>query len=290
MFRKVSTWACLLLLLFYMTASSSSSPSPALSEISQPGSPRVWVVVAYCTGNLAWIHDFLGTGTNASVTVISKCDKEVVFQGALFRKLPNVGGCDHTYAHYMAHNVTLSTHAESDIVLFLKDNNNIHQLKTGKSRTLQEMIRIVSGKKGFACWQVPKPQYSAFHQTNLLLAFAWKSGNYKGVPIQRNSSHLGAWAEKVGLRLPQPITPVCYGGNFAVRASHIMANVELWHRVEQSLSTGPNLVEAHYMERSWASVLQVSTFEEIASEQERFPVPDRGAKWWYKGVLMHSTP
>jgi len=55
--------------------------------------------------------------------------------------------------------------------------------------------------------------------------------------------------------LPRPLTSVCYGGNFAVKASQIYAKKDLLGKMASSLSRGDSIEEGHFAERSWAGIL-----------------------------------
>ena len=55
--------------------------------------------------------------------------------------------------------------------------------------------------------------------------------------------------------MPGPLTPVCYGGNFAAKASQIYSKKKLWERMATSLSRGDSIEEGHFAERAWAGIL-----------------------------------
>ena len=57
------------------------------------------------------------------VFVYSKCGRPVedAPPGSLVRTLPNVGRCDHTFAHHLALQSTAKAPPTSDLVLFAKD-------------------------------------------------------------------------------------------------------------------------------------------------------------------------
>ena len=63
------------------------------------------------------------------------------------------------------------------------------------------------------------------------------------------------WLRAMEISLPYPVTPVCYGGNFAVKYSNIAkARKPIWQMCD-SLSRGDNIIEGHFAERSWAGLL-----------------------------------
>ena len=67
---------------------------------------------------------------------------------------------------------------------------------------------------------------------------------------------MGAWLHDLGIKLPQPLVPVCYGGNFAVKIANAQqVPHQIWSNMELSLSRGDNIEEGHFAERTWAGVL-----------------------------------
>ena len=57
------------------------------------------------------------------------------------------------------------------------------------------------------------------------------------------------------INLPSPLTPVCYGGNFAAKATQIYPRKDLWKRMVTSLSRTNDIEEGHFAERAWAGIL-----------------------------------
>ncbi|KAL3941873.1 MAG: hypothetical protein SGBAC_003843 [Bacillariaceae sp.] len=177
--------------------------SPTLSDFT------IDLVISHCNLPVDWIftsfaspeedddiaYDPLSIFRN--VTIISKCNLPVVGAppSATIIRLPNVGRCDHSYAHYLAnyyfqddnHNEIRGAHSghlktshdaataplesnmdainssESNkfpVTLFLKDNDNHHRAVYSRQRSLLEMLQITQ-KRGFACheeriWTVSK--------------------------------------------------------------------------------------------------------------------------------------
>ena len=86
------------------------------------------------------------------------------------------------------------------------------------------------------------------------------------------------WLAGVNVSLPR-VTPVCYGGNFAVKVTHILKVKNATKNLVQSLSRGNNIVEGHYCERSWAGLLSAilpenTQLELLAISQATFPHSD----------------
>ena len=66
-----------------------------------------------------------------------------------------------------------------------------------------------------------------------------------------------SWKEDLGFVIPESETmPVCYRGSFAVQKKQFLNHrKEAWEKMVSSLSRGDNIVEGHYAERVWASIL-----------------------------------
>lgn len=235
--------------------------------------PQVSIVVNHCDKELFWLKDFLVNITYTNLTIISKCGYAVVgnpsYRARLMR-LPNIGRCDHTFAYWIRRLVTtpeptMGLHSDH-VVMFLKDN----AYQTRDYHTAEEMVEIAH-HEGFACALKPfcalpcadVYQATVFHDTSVQQEFYLQQHNR----VERDDSSgfksdyqdLRDWRERaIGLMLPDDVpTPVCYGGAFAVRADRFLSSrpLELWQRLEQSLSRGNNIEEGHFAERSWAAML-----------------------------------
>ena len=235
---------------------------------------RISAVVSHCNKDLSWFDRFTQGFQLDTVEIFSKCG--VIPKGApeksTIYSLPNVGRCDHTYAQAMLKIAeeeveNTSRTNSSDIIVFIKDNLDIHQ--ASKPRRFGEMIRIAS-KMGFACYQRPIGLFSNLHLTNALGTFHMH--RYDGAD-RTNSNHeflskytnMTQWLDDLNITLPKPITPVCYGGIFAVQKSRISSlPIEIWKRLVASLSRGDNIEEGHFAERTWAGLLSNSLTESQA--------------------------
>jgi hypothetical protein len=241
---------------------------------------RIHVVVSRCENSLAWLEDFTRDFRDRDLryTIISKCGKNVdrIDEALVPTKiqLPNVGGCDHSFAHWLATQGNMALLA-SDVVIFLKDTDrveaNIHQ--PGAYRSLADMLRIAS-QTGFSCgmeptkpgWNIKQPTLiSAYHDTDALQTFAlnkysrWKPGlneTEKTNGFKSMYKNLGDFHRRLNIKIPPNVTQVCYGGSFAVSMENVRRHpVELWTRLEQILSRGDNIEEGHFAERTWAGLL-----------------------------------
>jgi len=213
---------------------------------------RLTLVVSYCNENMSWMNAyFAGLGIQ-NVTIISKCIEPIIGFNppqAVIERLPNVGRCDHAYATWMA-NMTKEDATENHIVIFMKGSRVLYQ-PGHRYRPIQDVIRIAN-ERGFGCEAAPFDK-SAFYRTDELRRFL--IANHKAENIKSPHENLGAWADALGIELPSPLTPVCYGGNFAVKATQIYAKKDLMSKMAESLSRGDNIEEGHFAERAWAGIL-----------------------------------
>lgn len=229
------------------------------------------VVVAHCDRPIGWIREFV-TWPISTMTVFSKCNYPVEGAPATAQivRMENIGRCDHTYAHWLAQagNRIPADRHESDLILFIKDNDmsarNIGDIPVA----FEKMVRVASGRLKFACGR-SWPRHSLYHISQSLMQFAhgttvykvWESKNRTRDEQTFTSSFksFGEWATAMGIakRIEnQTLVPVCYGGTFLTTYSQIvLPPSDVWSRLETSLSRGDNIEEGHFAERSWAALL-----------------------------------
>ena len=257
-----------------------------------------------------------------SIHIISKCGFPVtgipkhLEAISTIETLPNVGRCDHAYAHYLASilpgkNVT-KNEEDNSVVFFLKDSMNLENIKQGrhfirKWNDVYSMTRIALSSNGFACGLFMKPnsQMSVYHQLSELRKTKMNEV-YKGANTQQkldnqttttmasfmaNYSDLGSFVDELDIGRPFPsLVQVCTGGVFAASVRNIKKiKMASWEAAEKLLSRGDNIEEGHYMERSWGMLLanpleqfQIDAF----NEKSRI---DPETRWQYKGVLINNT-
>jgi hypothetical protein len=243
---------------------------------------EIHVVVSHCRTDLDFFPDFTAGFNIASIHVISKCGHPVrgAPLDATIEVLPNVGRCDHSYAHYITNvldkKVQLGSqdnNGEDAIVAFLKDNaggRNLHQ--PGRWNSFHDMVQVASSSVGFSCGIVPgpwtrnAPKYlmSAYFELETLRKFAivdYTSRNKydsDSVPFESALANWDLFYKNLGAgsSLEPELVQVCYGGVFAVSVKNIKKRkMGVWKAAEQSLSRGDNIQEGHYMERTWAMLL-----------------------------------
>lgn len=246
---------------------------------------EISIVVSHCKGDLSWMKGYVLGLDPKSIYVVSKCGHpprgKSVPEGKNVKvlELPNVGRVDHTMALAMQRFTRHSDKPKNDkeILVFLKDNVDIHQLC--RRRSLYEMIGIAA-KTGFACFQEPSDGLSLYHRTDILSLL--NMTHYAGVPkydrkgnkILNDSTgfkskyvNMGGWLKDMGITLPSPVTAVCYGGMYAVTADRVHAvGHEVWSRIEESLSRADNIEEGHFAERTWAGLLSLPLQKSIGDK------------------------
>ena len=242
---------------------------------------KLAVVVSHCLHPLNWLKKFLKfrrRSTIHSITIYSKCNQTVVGAPAYAKviRLPNVGRCDHSYAHWIKENYK-QTSSSPDAVVFLKDSRseeNIHQ--AGVWTSLRDMLRTAA-VQGFACGMRPTTidregtrfYLSAYHDTAALMKFAKKeyvhqaeiyNATAKAVvePFESVYINMGAWVDGLGLPVPRDLMQDCYGGTFAVKMEAIYSNeYGMWQTLVENLARGDNIEEGHFAERAWAALLAI---------------------------------
>ena len=226
----------------------------------------VAVVVSFCHSDLDWLHAALSPLNVQRLTVYSKCNpRSAVNQsvsrlslsrvgGAEVVTLPNVGRCDHSFAHYLGERADFG----ADVILFLKDTHRIHQPALGRSLT---KVVGLAASAGFACGQQPWGQLSAWHSSRDLLTLTMRKYIKSRSDFKSRFASMREWLR--AFRWPgvaqleaAPIWPVCYGGVFAAsRSAASKVPRSFWNELSASLSRGDNIEEGHFTERLWAAVL-----------------------------------
>lgn len=252
------------------------------SVVPQDKDLKLSLVLTYCDGELGWLRDYTNGFTFHQVFVVAKCGIDPK-DGSLPEKteiihLPNVGGCDHTMAYWMSEIFPyLSRSDENELVVFLKDNMKVRD----ESLVIRDFPRALgaASQQGFSCILGPNREYgfSFYHDTDVLEGFEMKdytrgSSHLQGqhhiddIPFKSPFETLGEWHTTLGIELPRPLSPVCYGGMYVVQASRIEeTSVETFEDMALSLSRGNNIEEGHFAERTWAALFLDALNEEDAS-------------------------
>jgi hypothetical protein len=244
-------------------------------DVSKYVNETIHIVISHCLHPLDWISRFMGTTPVKSITVISKCNHQieglpVALTDVTILRLPNVGRCDHSYAHWINKNYFVNTES-TDVVIFLKDERteeSIHQ--AGMWKSLEEML-MTTYTEGFSCGLRPTMitreavfWLSAFHDTEILKTFATKVYDHKSDVygsmsqglFESRFKNMAEWLDFLGADLPSDLTQACYGGTFAARMRNIrLRDKDFWAKLELSLSRGNSIEEGHFAERAWAGLI-----------------------------------
>ena len=244
------------------------------------------IALAYCRADIHWLAatllaDFGTPNYKIKITVLSKCGNHqniTNFSAMLANvalvtliKMPNVGGCDLAFAHFMTRYTARETKetASNTIIFFLKDRNDgvVHQ--RGNRRNLSHMASLAS-RGQFVCGIKNFCYMSVWHDTELLKNFTMgayiRAGGGVASGDQFNIQryvNLGDFVDReLDWSFPKRYTKVCFGGNFAIPATRLFlddaghARAAI-HRLEQlllSTKSAMTLVE-HFAERLWAALL-----------------------------------
>ena len=238
-------------------------------------------VVAHCDNALDWLCESLPAQVS-KVTVYTKCNQPISVKPvpaiATVTKLENVGRCDHTFAHHMAH---MGDDDPFNIVVFMKDSTYRGTYKKEYENAIRSLddTALIALSQGFGCGERPATQHlddvplgnalSLYHSFDLWTRFQMNvynrdldAGNGRsaaGGGFVSQYCSLGEFYDALPLPVnwqPGKYVPSCYGGVFAVRKERIHSlGKAFWSRIEEMLSRGDNIQEGHYMERSWAMLL-----------------------------------
>jgi hypothetical protein len=261
---------------------------------------NVSLVISHCDVAIDWIPGYIDDKYKVQdITVYSKCNKPVegidklksVTMPKIIR-LPNVGRCDHSYAHWIKeHYQSIDRKRDGDDIVFFFKDNNYHR---ESYRPFDEVFTLTS-ELGFSCALKPiwcdcpegnfqcKPNSGlSLHNRTELEAFEMR---HRHIRLDRDYGNvdkfvsdvypnLKTWKDSMGLvTVDSKTTPVCYGGVFAVKKERLLdQSNDSWNNMEKSLTREDNLVEGHYAERMWASILGGKNIE-YAQTIDDFVVP-----------------
>jgi hypothetical protein len=103
---------------------------------------------------LKWLAGYTVGFNFRSITILSKCgvsvESDELPEGASVFQLPNVGRNDHAIAFWMS--MIQYSSRDNEVVVFLKDNLDIHQ--SSRARSVHDTLRITA-KTGYAFFQEP---------------------------------------------------------------------------------------------------------------------------------------
>ena len=116
------------------------------------------IVLAYCSAPLDWLVDAVrairadGSSHLAAIHIMSKCDmtpdtSRLPAEITHVRSLPNLGRCDHTFAHYLAERYDTLPAA----ILFLKDTALDERASLRAYDPFQLVESLAASPIGFIC-------------------------------------------------------------------------------------------------------------------------------------------
>lgn len=262
---------------------SHDAPPPSIRDGILSKIRKISLVINHCDHPLDWIANFTSGFENIidNVFIFTKCDQEIsgALQGAQIIKLPNVGRCDHAYAHWLNNYFPTepnATFATDHIVVFMKDTD--YQVGEGSERKFGDMLSLAV-LNGLGCMKlgwIPSViyRYDVLRQMIVELPSYARTPGEKGhavvVPFHNETfPNLGDWIDKLQISSiisTQNLVSVCCGAFFAVTNAQIAKQPKtVWKAIEESLSRGDNLVEGHYAERLWSCLLSKPLNNETAS-------------------------
>ena len=241
---------------------------------------RLSLVISHCDENMSWMKNFL-THEIENVTIYSKCDFPIQHAppGSKIISMPNYGRCDHSYANWMIQ-MKEEDATENHIVLFLKASRKTNHHPGMQYRSLRDMIRIAM-INGFSCGYKSNSIY--FHDTARLKNF--NISEYKRKNIKSSYDNMGHYLDTMGIELP-PTSPVCYGGNFAAKATRIYSRKTELEKTEKSLLRGDSIEEGHFVERLWAVLLSNPLNSNEIDVLQRIPTIVDPMEMGYVGRLI----
>lgn len=244
----------------------------------------VSLVISHCDHPLSWLQNFTNGYENitSKIWIFTKCGKEVIDapQKAEIIALPNVGRCDHTYAYWMNGSYLEANPIGSpyEIIVFLKDTDYFFHTRKTDGQEFGDLISLaVANGLGCKRWDINLFAYDKLRWVDCAKdksdqEYRRRDGADYGeaVPFfNSNFPNLGVWADHVQLHpaaITQNIVPVCCGGVFAVTRHQIAKHPKrVWRAIAESLSRGDNIIEGHYAERLWASLLSKPLSNETAT-------------------------
>jgi len=132
------------------------------------------------------------------VTIYSKCNTTLhgyFPHKAKIVSMPNIGRCDHSYAHWMS-NMEEKDATENHYVLFYKASRSFKAQFL--HRSLHRVLQIAM-QHGFACETALK-RFSSYHNTEKLSEFS--VSKYGGKLIKSKYRNMGEWLNDLEIELP----------------------------------------------------------------------------------------
>ena len=176
-------------------------------------------------------------------------------KGAIVKRLPNVGRCDHTYLHHIITNYDQL----ADVTLFTTASCPNLEWKWKKLVSVIRKLQITNDSVfPVHCTRLPiHVEYADFKLDGAYVARdpsnAQFSSNVKLGPSPIRP--FGAWYAHMFGRLD--VRAVTYHGIFAVSAKHVRQRpIEEYQRIMSFVTDHSNPEAGHYIERSWHAIFK----------------------------------
>ena len=238
------------------------------------------LVIAHCLGSLSWITAWTGEFQVNSVTIYSRCNATPsvpALQSTRVLHIPNLGREAYVWLYHMLH---LLPAPDDRVTMFLTDTHLSRPMAAG----CRDMYLGAKSQLGFYCSFRPQTrrlwspfhsnsfrdsEHSIWHESNSLARnthkeigdnYTSQTHDYKGfqdAPFSPDPSlTLAKWLNQMNISMWDHITPVCFGGSFATTVKGL-SSISKTQAMKMllSVSRGSNIIEAHFFERTIASLL-----------------------------------
>jgi hypothetical protein len=217
------------------------------------GASSIDVVVARYKENTEWLKEY-DDGTFGRLFMYNKSDKPVEYRDGkasyIYKELPNVGVCDHTYLYHIIDNYDNL----GDVTVFVPGSGSLAS-KKGNIDFVMEKVRVT---RNTVFRVAPFPDRSV---GEVLYSFTLDNWDVTSVENRDSDGKLelakvrpfGKWYEAKfpGVKVKAPV----YGGIFAVSRDHIRSREKsFYEELIKEVNTHKFHEASHYMERSWTSI------------------------------------
>ena len=215
--------------------------------------PSLDVVVARYKEDVNWLREY-DDGTFGRLFMYNKSDKPVEYSNGranyIYRELPNVGVCDHTYLYHIIDNYDNL----ADVTVFLPGSGSLGN----KKDTVDFVMEKVKTTRKTVFNVGPFPDRSV---GEVLYDFTLENWDVTSLENRDSDGRLelakvrpfGKWYETKfpGIKVKAPV----YGGIFAVSREHIRSREKAFYEdLIKEVNTHKFHEASHYMERSWTSI------------------------------------
>ena len=219
------------------------------------GAPSIDVVVARYKENIDWLREY-DDGALGRLFIYNKSDKPVDYSNGrakyIYRELPNVGVCDHTYLYHIIENYD----DLADVTVFLPGSGSLEN----KKGTVDFIMEKVKSTYKTAFKVKPFPDRSV---GEVLYNFTLEKWDVTSLENRDSDGKLelakirpfGKWYEATfpGIKVKAAV----FGGIFAVSRDHIRSrNKEFYEGLIKEVGTHKFHEASHYIERSWTSIFR----------------------------------